>query len=88
MLENDGRFSQSESTPPMTSPLVDDFGYLGDTPVAEAVLDGTYVAPKGTDPYAVKLLAQMRWPDCIQGQPELPSCVSLQSHINGWKKQC
>ena len=36
--ENSQRFSQSCNTPFMTSPLVDDFGYLADTVAAEQVL--------------------------------------------------
>jgi hypothetical protein len=40
----------------MTSPLLEDFGYL----VPAEVLAGTYVAPAGTDIYAKKLLLQLK----------------------------
>jgi hypothetical protein len=33
--ENDTRFSQTESTPPMQPPLVNDLGYLAETEEAE-----------------------------------------------------
>jgi hypothetical protein len=54
---NGGYFSQSELTPPMQHPLLQDFGYLADTTAAKAVLNGTYEPPAGTDPYAIKILA-------------------------------
>jgi hypothetical protein len=47
--ENTARFSQTEGTPGMMSPLLDDLGYLADTDAAEQILAGTYVVPEGTD---------------------------------------
>jgi hypothetical protein len=43
--ENDKRFSQTEPTPPMQPPLVNDLGYLAETEMAEQVLEGTYEIP-------------------------------------------
>jgi hypothetical protein len=43
--ENLQCFSQTSSTPFMTSPLVDDFGYLAQGPSTLAVLEGTYAPP-------------------------------------------
>ena len=56
MEENEQRFRQANDTPFMRSPLVEEFGYLGIGPNAEAVLNGTYVPPPGTDKYAAMLL--------------------------------
>jgi hypothetical protein len=43
--ENSQRLSQTSSTPFMTSPLVEDFGYLAQGPSTLAVLEGTYAPP-------------------------------------------
>jgi hypothetical protein len=40
--ENDTCFSQTNLTPPMQPPLVNDLGYLAETEMAEQVLTGTY----------------------------------------------
>ena len=40
---NKFKYSQSTETPPMQPYFVADFGYTGNTPAAEAVLNGTYV---------------------------------------------
>jgi hypothetical protein len=44
--ENSQRFSQTKDTPFMSSPLVDDFGYLALGPAALTVLDGSYIPPQ------------------------------------------
>ena len=44
--ENSRCFSQTSETPFMTSPLVEDFGYLAQGPATAAVLDGSYVPPQ------------------------------------------
>ena len=48
--ENSRRFLQISATPVMTSPLVDDFGYLAQGPATSAVLDGSYVPPQASMP--------------------------------------
>jgi hypothetical protein len=49
--ENKTRFSQSQQTPPMQSPTLEELGLLGDTDQIEAILAGNYVSLAGTDPY-------------------------------------
>ncbi len=51
MIENEDRFSQSESTAFMQPPLLDDFGYLANTTAATQILQGTYTLPPVTHPY-------------------------------------
>jgi hypothetical protein len=48
--ENAARFSQTEDTPSMTYPLIDELGYLAKTEQADEILSGTYQAQDGTDP--------------------------------------
>jgi hypothetical protein len=85
--ENSARFSQTEGTPAMLSPLLDDLGYLADTDQAEDILHGTYVVPDGTDQYAAKLIAELRMPDSIKHGNATSQYVSTQEHVSGWKKQ-
>ena len=50
--ENESRFSQTEDTPAMMSPLLEELGYLADTEAAEEILAGTFEVPEGTCKYA------------------------------------
>ena len=73
--------------PPMVEPLVSDLGYLADTDDAQRILDGTYVIPPDLDPYAAKLLHELRMPESIRTQPFILSEVTTEDHIAGWRKQ-
>jgi hypothetical protein len=64
--ENDSRFSQTESTPPMKSPLVEDLGYLAETKKAEQVLEVSYQPTQKVDRYALELLQELRLPECVR----------------------
>jgi hypothetical protein len=86
-VENDSRFSQSESTPPMMEPLLSDLGYLADTQAAEEILAGTYTIPSGVDEYTAKLIKELRTPEVIRRNPSIVDYVSTDDHIQGWKQQ-
>ena len=85
--ENSTRFSQTEGTPGMTFPLLDDLGYLGNTEAAEQILLGTYQIPEGTDPHARKLIAELRLPDAVRRNGTTVDFISTKDHVDGWKKQ-
>ena len=51
LKEYERRLRLTEDTPLMTQPLVDQFGYLGNTQYAQQVLDGVYTPPPRTDVY-------------------------------------
>jgi hypothetical protein len=57
--ENISRFSQSQDTPPMTTSLVDDRGYLGDTIESQEILNGTYQPPAGINHYTKLFLKEL-----------------------------
>lgn len=63
--ENASRFRQTETSPPMPSPLMDDLGFLAKTDMAEQVLDGTYDPPPEVNIYARELLMEMRRPEKV-----------------------
>ena len=53
-------------TPSLMSSFLDDFDYLANIPAAISVIEGTYVAPVGTDPYLVELLSCLAMHQTIQ----------------------
>ena len=70
----------------MTSPLVEDFGYLAQGPATTAVLNGSYVPPPGTDVYAQKLLRELHMDPAVAASPPMNVVFSLDQHMRGWKK--
>jgi hypothetical protein len=48
--ENARRFDQAKDTPLLQEPLFSEVGPLGFGPASQAILDGTYDPPPGTDP--------------------------------------
>ena len=44
------RREQTEDTLFMMLPLLDDLGYLADSPAADEIIEGRYHPPPGTDP--------------------------------------
>ena len=86
--ENETRFSQSETTPPMQEPMVSELGYLADTPEAEQVLQGCYLPPEGTDKYMKDLLEELRMPqsirDGIKEHGYISTEISQAENRQGW----
>jgi hypothetical protein len=68
----------------MTSPLVDEFGYLAQGPATNAVLKGTYIPPPGTDPYAQKLLKELKMDSSVAASPPMKVIFCVNQHIKGW----
>jgi hypothetical protein len=89
--ENENRFSQTESTPPMQEPTLSHLGFLADTPEANQILGGCYEAPPGTDKYMVELLSAMRIPqsvlDGIKEHGHIKATISELENKQGWTKR-
>ena len=86
LQENERRFNQANDTPFLVPPLFDLIGPLGLGVHADAILDGTFVAPPGTDPYAVKLLYQLQRDPAVDQAPPMPLDLPLDEYIRGWKR--
>jgi hypothetical protein len=86
MIKNEDCFSQSEDTPFMKTPLLDNFGYLPNTDSVHQVLQGTYDIPHDTDPHAALMLKELQKinPDKIA---TIPTTLSVEEHVGAWKKQ-
>ena len=80
--ENIRRFTQTKDTPLRQEPLRHILGDLAETEAAEAILDGSFVAPEGVDDYFVALLPFLVRP------PGVKDLVLFDagSFMAGWKK--
>jgi hypothetical protein len=84
--ENQRRFNQACDTPFMTHPLYNAVGPLRIGKGAQDILNGTFVIPAGTDPYAAKLIMQLKAPDCISSSEPLSVAITTEDHSSGWKR--
>ena len=71
----------------MCDPFLRDFGFLADTPSADAVMSGTYVFPPRLDPYLGELLVQLRRPPSITALGPIDPLVNPQQHRAAWRTQ-
>ena len=87
--ENETRFSQSESTPPMQEPMLSELSYLAEHPAAEEILKGSsYEPPQGTDKYMRELLEEIRMPQVIRDRIKehgfISTAISEGENRQGW----
>ena len=87
IAENNARFSQTEGTPAMMWPLVEQLGYLADTPAAEAILQCAYTPSPEMDMYTAKMIAELKMPDGILKGGVTSEFVSTKDHVQSWTKQ-
>jgi hypothetical protein len=80
------RLNQAKDVPFLVPPLYDLIGPLDISPHADAVLDGTFVAPPDTDPYVVKLLYQLKKDPAVDQAPPMPLELPLAEYVRGWKR--
>ena len=86
MEVNSAKYQMCNQSPFMKEPLLSDFGYFGDTAAGQAVLNGTYVPPPGTDFYSTLLLQHMERPPNVPAPAQCPLFVSTEDHIASWKR--
>ena len=92
---NEAKYQASATTPFLQQPLVECFGYRSSEPANSEVLDGTFIAPPNTDPYAKLLLHHLCRPDDATVTTAASTRatdynpveeISVTDHIKGWKK--
>ena len=81
------RQQQTEGTPFMTEPLLSEIGYLADGPAVDSIIDGRYIPPHGTDPYAREFLSALEMPASIRAKGPVNCIATLEEHRDGWKAQ-
>lgn len=80
------RQKQSEETPFMTAPLLDDFGYLGNEEVMYQVMYGTYQPPEGVDQCTLDFLQSLKRLDAVNLFPEINLIVTEDENAKGWQQ--
>jgi hypothetical protein len=86
---NYDKIQSSKGTPFLQEPLLSEFGDMANTPAADAVLQGSYVAPDGTDPHARLLLSALATPTAISsntGNFRPRRHITPETHIKGWRR--
>jgi hypothetical protein len=84
--ENAQRFRQANNTPFMVPPLSEDIGLYGTGPNADAILQGTYVIPPGTDYWAAELIRHLRMDERVASNPAVSLSIPTALHQAGWKR--
>ena len=85
MQNNEQHFRLTETTPPMTVPLVYDLGYLGVTTVADHILEGTYVCPPGVDQCTREFIESLQITSPIHPEERIGCSVTKEDYIAYWK---
>jgi exonuclease III len=80
---NNNKYQQCDHSPFLQPPLLDLFGFIGNSDAADQVLQGTFVPPPGTDRCTVLLLNHMVRPP---NMPSSPTLISTSSNSSAWKK--
>jgi hypothetical protein len=75
-----------ECTPAMIWPLVEELGYLADTPAVEAILQGNYIPSPDIDMYSAKLITEQNIPEGIRKGEITSEFISTQYHVQAWTK--
>jgi hypothetical protein len=83
---NSAKYQQCDNSCFLQEPLLSEFGYLGDSPNSEAVLEGTYVPSPETNYYGALLLGHMNYPPRMDHSNCLPDKVTTTDHEGNWKK--
>jgi hypothetical protein len=80
------RYSQAHNTSFLTTPLVEDFGFLGNQSTIDNVLNGTYECPSDIDICTQKFLHELQRPPSINARDSINDVATTTEHIQGWKK--
>jgi hypothetical protein len=86
MVVNASKYQQCDNSSFLKEPLLSDFGYLGDTPNSEAVLEGTYIPPPGTDYFATLLIGHMGYPVGMDSTTCISDSITTEDHVLSWKR--
>ena len=87
IYENRKRFSQVRDTPPMQPEITSLVGFCAEKEFASEILEGTADLSTIQDKYLRLVLEYMRQPKIIQARGMLSGTISIEEHIEGWKKQ-
>ena len=79
------RYTMAGEAPICNGDLFEEFGYTSNTTAGQAVLDGTYVAPAGTDPATVELFAEVAEIRKRIPKDSVVTCITPQQWQRYWR---
>ena len=79
-------FICANDTPLRLSPLLEDFGYTGDTKAGDEVTAGTYIPPQGTDEYTKLFLKCARQPAHV-ADLTISDRFTTKNYIKRWQSR-
>jgi hypothetical protein len=80
------RYAQSHNSPFLTSPLLEDFGFLGNQNKVQDILDGTYECPAEVDEFTKTNIQDLRRPGTATRHGTITGYTTTEEHIKSWKK--
>jgi hypothetical protein len=78
--------AQSQDTPFLTAPLVNDFGSLDNQTNVQKVLNGTYECPAELDEFTKQFIKELQQPENLHQHNIINGYTTTQDHITSWKK--
>ena len=87
ITENQRRFSQVHTTPPMQHNILDLVGTSAEKETVEEILNSTADLSFIDDPYIKLLLENMRRPDIVTTHMIISTDITLYEHRKCWRKQ-
>jgi hypothetical protein len=84
--EGQARYDQANSTPFMSTALLDAFGTLGNQEVIEQVLNGIFTCPDDTPPYTKKFIQELKKNDNLDNPGGITGHTSTADFTKSWKK--
>lgn len=85
MENNEARFRLTETTPPMTEPLISDLGFLANTDAARQILEGSYERPDGMSTQTAEFIQSLRLAEPLTEDDMIPASVSKEDFQLYWK---
>jgi hypothetical protein len=80
------RYAQSQDTPFLTIPLVNDFGFLDNQTNVQKVLNGTYECPEELDDFTKKFIKKLQQTENLHQHNTISGYTTTHDHIKSWKK--
>jgi hypothetical protein len=86
MSEGYQRYAHTHGTPFLTTPLLEDFGFLGNQEKTDEILSGTYVCPEDLDEFTQKFMDELGRPEQANLHGQISGYMTTEEHIQEWKK--
>jgi hypothetical protein len=81
------RHAQSQDTPFLRTPLVNDFGFLDNQTNMQKVLNGTYESPAELDEFTKQFITELQQPENLHQHNTINGYTTTKDHITSWKKK-